>query len=157
MIPACWLKKKGSRLSKPSAWGNSCASPDWSTRPTTGCGARATFFGAYRNLLLRLSKDRNLHSFACHMPWQFFQNCPSGHLGGWVMLQLAEEMLDVERQRVDIPTHARTAHNSLLQKRLKENICWIIQYVPLVTQSAKGLNWTDLNSSLIDNGPVSFF
>ena len=30
----------------------------------------------------------------------------------------AEEMLDGQYQRVDVPAHARTAHKGLLQKRL---------------------------------------
>ena len=44
---------------------------------------------------------------------------PSGHLGGLVMPQSAEEMLDRHHQRVDIPAHARAAHKGLLQKRLE--------------------------------------
>ena len=35
----------------------------------------------------------------------------------------AEEMLDSQHQRVDIPAHARTAHRGLLQKRLEEDLC----------------------------------
>ena len=38
-------------------------------------------------------------------------------LGGWATPGSAEEMLDGQRQRVDIPAHVRTAHNDLLQKR----------------------------------------
>ena len=34
-------KKKWSRLPRPRAWGNVSASPTWSTRPMTGCGARS--------------------------------------------------------------------------------------------------------------------
>ena len=55
------LKKKGSRLSKQSAWGNFSASPTCSARPTTGCGARSTSEWGYRNLFRRLSRDGNLH------------------------------------------------------------------------------------------------
>ena len=47
---------------------------------------------------------------------------------------------------VDIPAHARTAHNGLLQKRLE--ICCIVCRVPTRTQSAKELNWTDLNFAI---------
>ena len=39
---------------------------------------------------------------------------------------LAEEMLDAQHQRVDIPAHARTVHKGLLRKRLEEDLCWII-------------------------------
>ena len=40
--PACWLWQKGSRLLKPSAWGNFFVFPIWSTRPTSEWGARST-------------------------------------------------------------------------------------------------------------------
>ena len=41
----------------------------------------------------------------------------------WATPWSAEEMLDGHHQRVDIPAHARTTHNGLLQKRLEENLC----------------------------------
>ena len=37
---------------------------------------------------------------ACHMPWQPYQSHPSGHLGGWVTLWLADEMLGGQHQSV---------------------------------------------------------
>ena len=61
--------------------------------------------------------------WACHTPQQPLRNHPSGHLGGWVKPWSAEEVLDGQHQRVDIPAHARTAHNGLFQKRLDENLC----------------------------------
>ena len=36
---------------------------------------------------------------------------------------LAEEVLDGQRQRVDVSACARTAHEGLLQKRLEEDPC----------------------------------
>ena len=42
--------------------------------------------------------------------------------------------------RVDIHAHARTAHKSLLQKRLEEDLCRFVPYVPPMTHSVKGLN-----------------
>ena len=33
------------------------------------------------------------------------------------------EMLDEQHQIMDIPAHARTAHNALLQKRPEEDLC----------------------------------
>ena len=36
---------------------------------------------------------------------------------------LAEEVLDGQHQRVDIPAHARTAHKGILQKILEEDLC----------------------------------
>ena len=61
MDSACWLWKKGSRLSKLSAGGNFSLFPTWRTRSTTGCGARSTSLWVHRNLFWQLSGDRNLH------------------------------------------------------------------------------------------------
>ena len=60
---------------------------------------------------------------ACHTPRQPLQNHPSGHLGGLATPWSAEDQLDGQHQRVDIPCHARTAHYGLLQKRLEEDLC----------------------------------
>ena len=68
-------------------------------------------------------KRQKLAWFGYVTPHQPLQNYPSGHLGGWGMLLQAEEMLNGQHQRVDIPAHARTAQKSLLQKRLKEDLC----------------------------------
>ena len=56
-----------------------------------------------------------------------------------------EEVLDGRYQRMDIPVHARTAHNGLLQQRLEEDICWIVCRVPPTTESVERLNWSELN------------
>ena len=48
--------------------------------------------------------------------------------GGWAMPWSAEEMLDGQRQRVDIPRLARTANNGLTQKRLED----VLSYTALV-------------------------
>ena len=73
------------------------------------------------------------------------QNHPSGPLGEWATQRSTEQMLDGQHLKVEIPAHARTANNSLLQKRLEEDLCWIVPHVPLTTHSVKGLNWTKLN------------
>ena len=52
----------------------------------------------------------------------------------------AGEMLDGQHQRVDISTRARTAHKGVLQKRLEEDICWIVPHVFLTTQLFERLN-----------------
>ena len=54
---------------------------------------------------------------------QNLQNHPSGHLGGWVTVWPAEEMLDGQLQKVDVPAHARSAHDGHPQKELKEDLC----------------------------------
>ena len=43
---------------------------------------------------------------------------------GWAMPWSAEEMLDGQRQRVDIPRLARTANNGLPLKRLEEDLSY---------------------------------
>ena len=62
---------------------------------------------------------------ACHAPRQLIQNHPSGHIGGWATPWSAEEMLDGQRRRVDVPPHARTAHDGLVQEggKLEEDLC----------------------------------
>ena len=59
---------------------------------------------------------------ACHMP----QQTPKPSFRApwrWVMPWSAEEMLDGQCQRVDIPAHAKAAHKGLLQKTLEDNLC----------------------------------
>ena len=70
----------------------------------------------------------------------FSETILQGTLGGWATPWSAEEMLDGQHQRVDIPVHARAAHKGLLQKRLEEDLCSIIPHVPPTTQSVKRLN-----------------
>ena len=55
--------RNGSRLSRPSAWENFSTYSTWSTRPTTGWGARLTYLWVHRNLFWKLLRDRNLHEF----------------------------------------------------------------------------------------------
>ena len=62
----------------------------------------------------------------------------------------AEEMLDEQFQRVDIPAHARIAHNGLLQKNqniLGEDLHSTVHHVPLTTQLVNGLDRTELNNA----------
>ena len=47
--------------------------------------------------------------WACHMPRQPLQNHPLRHLGGRAMPWSAEEMLDEQHQRADIPAYAKIA------------------------------------------------
>ena len=60
---------------------------------------------------------------ACCTPRQPLQKLPSGHLRGRARPWSAEEMLDGQHQRLDIPAHAVTAHKGLLEKRLEEDLC----------------------------------
>ena len=75
-------------------------------------------------------------------PRQPLQNHPSGHVGGWATPWSAEEIVDGQHQRVDIPVHARTAHKGLLHKRLEEDLCWIVPHVP--RRPDRSGDWTEL-------------
>ena len=68
-----------------------------------------------------LSRGGNLHGSGMS---HALQNHSSGHLGGWATLWSAEEMVDGQHQRVNIPASARTAHKGLLlHNRLEEDLC----------------------------------
>ena len=54
------------------------------------CGATGTSSGNCRKTETHMVR-------ACHTPQHHLQNHPSEHLGGWVMLRSAEEMLDGQR------------------------------------------------------------
>ena len=45
-----------------------------------------------------------------------------GTSGGWATPWSAKEVLGGQHQRVDLPAHARTAHNDLLHKTLEETL-----------------------------------
>ena len=63
---------------------------------------------------------------ACHTPRQPLRDHRSRHLERWTTTWSAEEM----HQRVDIHTHCRTALKGFLQKRLEEDLCWIVPHEP---------------------------
>ena len=57
-------------------------------------------------------------------------------------------MLDGQRQRVDIPVYARTAHNGPLQKkRLEGDLCGIVRHVPAPGPwwRNRSRDWTELD------------
>ena len=111
-----------------------------------GGRARTTFTWACRNLFRQLSKDENPHGSGMSRATKTPQNHPSGHIGGLVMPWWVAEMLDGERQTVDISAHARTADNSLPRKRLEEDLCGIFCLVPPPPPDCFG-HWTGLNQS----------
>ena len=76
------------------------------------CGSTGTSSG-------NCSETETCLARACHTPREPPQNHPSGHLGGWATPWSAEEMVDGQHQRVDIPAHAIAANKGLLQKRLE--------------------------------------
>ena len=140
--PCLLTLKKGSRLSsqvpKETAQHLLLGTQDqWlgAKQDQLSCGSRGTSSD-------KCQETKNYMVWACQMPCQPLQNHPSGHLGGWAITWWAKEMLDGQYQRLDVPAHARTAHNNFLQKTLRENLCWTVCNVPLVTQSVKELNWT---------------
>ena len=108
-------------------------------------GAISASLWVHRNPLWQPSRDGTCMIRACHTPRQPVKDHPSGRIGGWATPWSAEEMLAGQRQRVDIPARAKTAHKGPLQKRLEEDLCWIVPHVPPTTQSVMRLNWTDLS------------
>ena len=52
-------------------------------------------------------------------------------LGGGRAVWSASEMLDGHDQSVDVPAHARSAHDSLSQKRLEDVLCRVVRYAPI--------------------------
>ena len=80
---------------------------------------------------------------ACHTPQQPLQNHPSGHLGQWGTPWSAEEMLDGQHQIIDIPAHARSSHNGLLQKTLKRISAESSLMSP--RPPIRSMDWTELN------------
>ena len=75
-------------------------------------------------------------------------HCPLGLAELQATPWSAEEMLDGQHQRVDIPAHARAAHSGLLQKCFEEDFCLIVPHVPPDDPIGQGseLNWNELNS-----------
>ena len=67
-------------------------------------------------------KDGGLHGSGMSHAMTAFPK-PSFRIGGWATPWSAEEMLDGQHQRVDVPAYARTAYKGLLQKRLEEDLC----------------------------------
>ena len=59
----------------------------------------------------------------CQAPRQLLQNHPSGYLGGRRAPWSAEEMLDGQRQRVDVPAYARIDPHVTRRERLEEDLC----------------------------------
>ena len=57
------------------------------------------------------------------------------------------EYVDGQRQRVNVPTYAWTAHDGLAQKRLEEDLCWIVPHSP--RRHFQSRDWTELNVSPI--------
>ena len=65
--------------------------------------------GPKKPLLATVKRWKLAWYLVCNTQRQPLQNQSSKHLGGWTTPWLAEEMLDGQRQRVDIPAHAQTA------------------------------------------------
>ena len=136
--------RKESRPLKPSVWGNFSASPTWCTRPMTGCWARSTPLRAHRNLFWKVSRDRNLYGSGMshttttspkpsfRASWRVDDTMVGRGNAGWT------------KSKSGHPCHARTADEGLLQKRLEEDLCWIVSHIPPTTQSVSWLNWTEL-------------
>ena len=140
--PSLLILKKGPRLLKPSARGNFFVSPSWSTRPTTGCGPRSTSVWVHRNRFLATVKRQKL-------PWFGLVTLHDSHpktilqgtfKDGWRHGQQRKLWVDNIKEKSG---HARTVRKGQLQKRLEEDLCWIIPHVPSGDPIGQGteLNW----------------
>ena len=104
---------------KPSARGNFSASPlehktnDWVQN-------QMNFLVGPQKPLLTTVERQKLAWFGLVTHHNSFSKT---NFRGWVMPWLAEEMLDGQHQRMDIPAHARSVHNGLLRKTLEEDLC----------------------------------
>ena len=146
-------ERKGSRHSKLSAWRTSLHLPLGAQDRRLGaeqdhlpCGSTGTSSGNCKETETCMVR-------ACYMPRQPLRNHPSGNLGGWATSWSAEEIFDGQHHRVDIPAHARTAHNGLLQKQktkqqqqqqqqLEDDLCCIVPHVP--RRPSLPRDWTEL-------------
>ena len=110
--------------------------------------SKINFLVAHRNLFWQLSRDGNWHGLDISRTTTAFLH-PSWHLGGRATQQSADEMMDGQHQRVDIPGYARTAHEDLPYKRLEEGLSWIVRLVFSTTRFVEGLNWTELQTHFV--------
>ena len=112
--------------------------------PTVAIMAESYLKPTASNIFWQLLRDGNLHGSGMSHTTTASPK-PSFGASWWVGDSvIGRGNTGWTHQRVDIPAHARTAHKGLLQKRLEEDICWIIPHVPSTTHSVKGLNWTEL-------------
>ena len=155
MDPACWLWKKGSRLSKPSAWGNFLAFPTWSTRPMFWVQSKINFLLGPQMPLLATVKRQKLAWFGhvtCYD--SLSKTILQGTLqGGQCHGQQRKCWMDNIKEWTSLP-NARTAHEGLLQKRLEEDPCWIVPHVPPDDPIIQG---TELNLVFGVKGKVTAF
>ena len=126
---------------KPSTWRNFSASPIWSTRQITGCGALSTSLWVHMNLFWQLSRDGNLHGSGMSHATTASPK-PSFRAPWWCRGRQTKCWMDNIEERTSLP-RARTAHKGLLQERLDEDLCWMVLHVPPKIQSVTGLNWAE--------------
>ena len=117
--------------------GNFSVSHTWSARPTTG----ASKISCLVVLFWQLSRQENLHGSGMSHAMTASLKHPSGHHELWATPWSAEELLDGQHQRVDIPAHTRTAHKGLLQKTGR----WFLLNRPLRLPDDPFVQGTELN------------
>ena len=140
--PCLLTLRKGFKLSRPSMWIQFSTSSHLEARDKQlgvkqdhlPCRPTGTSSGNHRR-----TETWMVH--ACHVQWLLQCYLP-WHLGRWATPWLADEMLDGQHQRVDIPTHARNAHRGLLKKRLEEDFAESSAMSPWQPYWTR--NWTDM-------------
>ena len=129
----------------PSAGGSLSTCPTWSTRPMTGCSARSTSLWVHRNLFWQLSRHGNVRGSGMSHATTACPEPSLGHLGGWVMgAMVGRGNAGWTTSKSGHPADAKTAHKGHLQKRLEEDLGWIVPHVPPLTHLVKGLTLSEL-------------
>ena len=122
-----------SRLSRSNSGENFSESPNWNTRPTTGCGARSSILWAHRNPFRQLSRDGNSHDAGMprattafinpsfRAPWRVGEATISRGNAGWTTPKSGRSY---PRQNYSQWTPAENAgRGSLLSRSPDEPIC----------------------------------
>ena len=141
--PACWLRK-GTNLSRPSAWGNLPASPSWSTRPMSGYGARPTSCLVPQEPLLATVKRRKLTWFRhvmCHN--SVSKTILQGTLDNTRRCgQQREHWMDSVKKLTSLSMPELRTIAMAFHRKDWNTICAESPHVAPIPPSVKGLNWT---------------
>ena len=108
-----------------------------------GCGTRSASLWVHRNLFWQLSRYGNLHGLGISHATTVW---PKRSLRAAWKVGDAMVCHGWTASKSGHPCPCQNCSQGLLQKRLEEDLCWIIHHVPLMTQSVTGMNWTELNS-----------
>ena len=149
--------RKGSRLSRPIVWGNSSASPAWSTKPTTGLRSKINFLvDPQKTFSGNCHETKTRMVRTCHVPrqplkkqktsfgapWRVGDTVVGGGNAGWTTSKSGRSCLckncsqwSPPKKKKKKKKEEKTGRGSLLNRP---------SHVPPMTPAIKGLNWTSL-------------